>query len=211
MKKQIGLLLKVFVTLSPMIAGLILWNDLPDLLPRHFSLSGSPDGFSEKWIVVCLIPALLSVLTIGTSVLMQRNSPNRQLPSALTSILMWVVPIASVLIGSLSYMSALNTEIPVSLIVLTLVSTLFVIMGNYMPKCKPNGLVGFRLPWTRNNETVWRLTHHMAGWCMVIGGLVALVCSICSFEIGSLVALCAALVLPLAYSISCAVRQKSLN
>ena len=57
-------------------------------------------------------------------------------------------------------------------LVLAGVGLLFCIIGNYMTNIKPNYFAGFRLPWTLENETNWRKTHHLGGKLWFAGGLV---------------------------------------
>ena len=52
---------------------------------------------------------------------------------------------------------------------------LMAIIGNYVHSIKPNWFIGFRTPWTMDNETVWRRTHIVGSKIMVgfsITGLV---------------------------------------
>jgi uncharacterized membrane protein len=59
-----------------------------------------------------------------------------------------------------------------TLIILTFLAA----TGNITYNVKPNSFVGIRLPWTLNNEQVWRKTHHMAGVMLLlasVGGIVA--------------------------------------
>ena len=49
---------------------------------------------------------------------------------------------------------------------------LFVVIGNYLPKCKQSYTVGIKIPWTLNDEENWNKTHRLAGFLWVIGGVV---------------------------------------
>ncbi|TWB16653.1 putative membrane protein [Nitrospirillum amazonense] len=49
-----------------------------------------------------------------------------------------------------------------------------VLMGNVMGKVRPNGLLGIRTPWTRNDEWVWDQTHRFGGRLFVAGGFLLL-------------------------------------
>jgi uncharacterized membrane protein len=53
-----------------------------------------------------------------------------------------------------------------------LVCLFYVYLGNLFTTLKPNYFVGIRTPWTLENETVWRKTHHFGGRVWVAGGLV---------------------------------------
>ena len=53
-----------------------------------------------------------------------------------------------------------------------LVGILFIVIGNYLPQCKPNYFVGIKTPWTLSNEEVWRKTHRFSGKVFVILGII---------------------------------------
>ena len=50
------------VTILPIIAGLVLWNKLPETLPTHWGFSGEVDGWSSKPFAVFFIPAFIGIL-----------------------------------------------------------------------------------------------------------------------------------------------------
>ncbi len=52
-----------------------------------------------------------------------------------------------------------------------LVGILYLILGNFIPKVKPNYSIGFRIPWALNDSDNWYHTHRFGGKCMVIGEL----------------------------------------
>jgi len=55
-----------------------------------------------------------------------------------------------------------------------LMGVLFVIIGNYLPKCKQNYTIGIKIPWTLNNEENWNKTHRFAGWLWTACGLLVI-------------------------------------
>jgi uncharacterized membrane protein len=54
-------------------------------------------------------------------------------------------------------------------------SILFIIIGNYLPKTEPNPVVGTRAPWINNNPEVWSKTQRVSGIVLVIIGIINLV------------------------------------
>ena len=52
------------------------------------------------------------------------------------------------------------------------IGLMFLVIGNMMPKFRPNYFVGIKTPWTLANEEVWTKTHRMAGRLWFAGGLV---------------------------------------
>ena len=49
-------------------------------------------------------------------------------------------------------------------IVLTIITIFFIYFGNISPKIPCNRYVGFRLPWTVNDEETWRYAHRLLGY-----------------------------------------------
>ena len=52
---------------------------------------------------------------------------------------------------------------------------LFVVLGNVLPRARPNWLFGIRTPWTLTNDRVWERTHRLGGMLFVIAGIILLV------------------------------------
>lgn len=44
-----------------------------------------------------------------------------------------------------------------------LLGIVLIVVGNYLPKCRQNYMIGIKLPWTLDNEENWDYTHRMAG------------------------------------------------
>jgi uncharacterized membrane protein len=54
-------------------------------------------------------------------------------------------------------------------------AVLLLVLGNAMPKSRPNAFAGIRMPSTLHSEANWAATHRLGGWLMLAGGLVLLV------------------------------------
>ena len=52
-----------------------------------------------------------------------------------------------------------------------LLGIVLIVVGNYLPKCRQNYMIGIKLPWTLDNEENWDYTHRMAGKWWIIGGV----------------------------------------
>ena len=50
----------------------------------------------------------------------------------------------------------------------------FVVLGNVLPRTRPNWLLGIRTPWTLSSDRVWERTHRVGGYLMLGAGLVAI-------------------------------------
>lgn len=58
-KYKWSLLLGSLLSLSPILIGLLLWNQLPTKMPTHFSTGNTPDGWSSKAITVFGLPLFM--------------------------------------------------------------------------------------------------------------------------------------------------------
>jgi uncharacterized membrane protein len=66
---------------------------------------------------------------------------------------------------------ALGWKLDVLRLVTLGILALFAVLGNYLPKLKPNRFVGIRTPWTLKSPEVWTRTHRMFGRIFLVGSL----------------------------------------
>ena len=168
------LILTSIVILLPILIGLMLWNTLPDQVPTHWNAQGEVDGWSSKVFAVFGLPIFLFVIhwmcILATSV-----DPKKQnIEGKVLWIVFWICPIVSLLVCTMSYGVALGMEFEVDKIMLALMGIVFIVVGNYLPKCKQSYTVGIKLPWTLNDEENWNRTHRMGGKLWVASGIILL-------------------------------------
>lgn len=160
------------IILLPIIIGLILWNKLPDKIPTHWNAAGEVDGWSSKAFAVFGLPGFLFAVH-WVCVLASSADPKKQnIEKKVLNIVLWICPVISVLGAVLIYGTALGMEFAVDKIVLPLLGIMFIVIGNYLPKCKQSYTMGIKLPWTLNDEENWNRTHRLGGKLWVICGVV---------------------------------------
>lgn len=162
------------VILIPIMVGLLLWDQLPDTIATHFGVNGEADGWSSKPFAVFGIPLfVLACHWIGA--LVTSHDPRYQnINGKVFRLVLWICPLVSLFCAVLLYTNAFEIKVNVTLIGELFVGCLFVVVGNYLPKCRQNYTVGIKLPWTLNDEENWNRTHRLAGWLWTIGGLLIL-------------------------------------
>ncbi|MBQ5677285.1 MAG: SdpI family protein [Clostridia bacterium] len=172
-KKNLSkLIITSLVILIPILIGIVLWDKLPDQVPVHWNINGDVDGFATKAQAVFLMPLVLVafqwICVLGTSLDPKKQNINDKM----VTLVLWIIPIISLLCNSMVYATALGHKVSVEIIMPLFMGALFVVIGNYMPKCKQSYTMGIKLPWTLNDEENWNKTHRMAGFLWVIGGIV---------------------------------------
>jgi uncharacterized membrane protein len=74
----------------------------------------------------------------------------------------------------LTYATALGKEIDAMSVLPIVMGVLFLLIGNYLPKCAQNRTIGIRIKWTLEDEENWNATHRLSGKAWVIGSLLIL-------------------------------------
>ena len=169
------LILTSIVILIPIVVGCMLWNKLPDTIPTHFGMDGTPNGWSSKPFTVFGLPILilfLHLLCLGATSL---DPKYYNMSDKLYGLVVWICPIVSLLVVISCYGSALGIEVNISRYIMIGCGIIFMVVGNYLPKCKQNYTMGIKLPWTLDDEENWNHTHRFAGFLWVVGGVAIMV------------------------------------
>ena len=176
-KKNIKtLIVTSIVTLIPIIIGLLLWDRLPDKIPFHWNIKGEVDNWVSKPVAVFAIsPAMLALQWL--CVIATSTDPKKANHSAKQlTLVFWLIPVLNAVLTAVTYTSALGTIVRIEAIVYVFLGLLFVIIGNYLPKCKQSYTIGIRISWTLNSEENWNKTHRLAGWFWVVCGFIIMSC-----------------------------------
>ena len=165
------LIIGSIVMLLPILAGIILWNRLPDPMPTHWNAAGEIDGWSNKPFAVFGLPLIMLaaqwLCVVGTSA-----DPKKQNHSEkILHLIFWIIPALSVVLCAVTYAAALGVDVPIEVVMPVLIGLIFAIIGNYLPKCKQSYTVGIKIPWTLNSEENWNRTHRFAGWLWTFCGI----------------------------------------
>ena len=98
------------------------------------------------------------------------------------------------------YALALGMDIDIGMVVNIMVGIMFIVLGNYTHKVKQNYTVGIKLPWTLHSEENWNRTHRMAGWVLIVSGVLFLINSMLLKTEVVLVVVLMAVFMPMIYS-----------
>lgn len=147
---------------------------LPATVATHWSLRGTPDGYSSRLWAVTVMPIVIVGLT-GLFNVLPKVDPRRENYAKFlgtywliaNAVLAFTgVAHALIIANGLGYTVQVDRLLPVG------IGLLLVFLGNYLTRVEPNWFIGVRTPWTLSSDTVWRKVHRTAGWLFVIAGLV---------------------------------------
>ncbi|MBQ3483878.1 MAG: SdpI family protein [Clostridia bacterium] len=173
------LIVTTIITLLPMLAGVILWSKLPEQFPIHFNAAGEVDGWSSKAFGVFGLPLILVAFQWLCGLGSLKMDPKAEnLEGKVFGLVLWIIPVMSVVLNALVYCTALGMDMNVQIILPLLVGLMLAIIGNWLPKCKHSYTLGIKLPWTLADETNWNRTHRFAGPIWVACGLLIMLCAL---------------------------------
>ena len=175
LKKNKGLMiLTSVIILLPMLAGILLWEQLPERMATHWGVNGEADGWSSRPVTVFGMPLLLLAIHWLGVWLTGQDKRNRHQNEKVLQLMFWITPVISLFGSGSTYASALGQPLRIDRLALLLLGIIFAIIGNYMPKCRQNYTIGIKIVWTLSDEENWNATHRLAGKLWTAGGLLLL-------------------------------------
>lgn len=171
-KKNLNILIITsIVILLPVLTGVVLWDTLPEQIPTHWNAAGEIDGWSSKPFAIFGLPLMMLAMhwlcVLGTATDPKKANHSNKL----IHLVLWIIPIISVVLFALTYVAALGTEVRMEMVMPLLVGFVLTVVGNYLPKCKQSYTIGIKIPWTLHSEENWNRTHRFAGRLWLVCGL----------------------------------------
>ena len=194
-KNMTKMILTSLLILLPIVAGILLWDRLPEQIAIHWGINGEPDDWTNKALAVFGLPALLLAVHWLCLLVTDSDKKNQKQTKKILEIAFWICPVISIVCSGIVYCNAIGVELDVMKIAFLMVGIPFLIIGNYLPKCKQSYTIGIKLPWTLASEKNWNATHRFAGKVWVAGSILLLVCAFLPFSFTVWIALGILLVL----------------
>ncbi|MBR2131349.1 MAG: SdpI family protein [Oscillospiraceae bacterium] len=169
------LLLSSLLILAPMLVGFFYWNELPEQMATHWGANGKVDEWSGRTFAVVGMPLICLVIHWICAFVTEKDPKNAGQNRKLQGLVLWICPIISLFANGTIYAASLEKNLNISSMVLLLCGLMFLVIGNYMPKCRQNYTMGIKIKWTLISEENWNVTHRFAGKVWVIGGLFLMV------------------------------------
>ena len=170
------IIITTLITILPLFVGLILWNRLPDTVATHWDFNGEANGWSSKAFAVLGLPCLLTVIHLFTVGVTLNDPKKKNILRKMLTLVFWIIPVVSLIVNGMVFLTALQIEVNVSIAVSALVGIIFIIIGNYLPKLQQNYTAGIKLPWTLNSTENWNRTHRLGGKTFIISGILLILC-----------------------------------
>lgn len=161
-------------------AHLVLYPQLPDLVPLNWGADGSVDTWGERWTALALdaLPLLCLALFYIAPKIDPRGRAYGHVAGFYTAFV----------IGSVLFMIGISWSIeltvfgimpehesPIGIIVSVALGVGLMFLGNYLPRVPRNYTFGIKTPWALDSDQNWRLTHRFGGMATMLMGLALMI------------------------------------
>ena len=168
-------ILTFILTLLPMVAGIVLWDRLPEVMATHWGMDNEPNGWTSKPMAVFGLPLICAVLLALCVFATDKDNRSENITKKAKTMVLWIIPLITWVCSAVTYGYALEWKMNIGLIACVLLGVVFIVLGNQMPKQQPNRTFGIRTKLTLSDEDVWRASHRFGGWLFTVGGVVVII------------------------------------
>ena len=193
------IILTLILTLLPMVAGVVLWDRLPEMMATHWGINNEPNGWMSKPMAVFGLPVVCAALELVCVFATDRDKRSGNISAKAKTLVLWIIPAVTWVCAAMTYGYALECKMNAGLIACLLMGILFIALGNQMPKQEQNHTFGIRTKLTLSDEDVWRAAHRFGGWVFTVGGVVVIAATLLAWWWLNIVAIVAVFVLCMAY------------
>jgi immunity protein, SdpI family len=166
-------ILPILLIIISILASFYFYANFPEQVPTHWNWQGQPDDWSSKAFGAFFFPALifgLYLLFIFLPKIDPRKKRYEQFQNTYHRFKNVFILFFTIIYFTAS-LNAIGWNIKIEWVVPTMIGLLFIFIGNYLSKLKPNYFIGIRTPWTLANEEVWNKSHRFSGKVFALMGV----------------------------------------
>jgi uncharacterized membrane protein len=178
MTTRLTTIIVLILIVGATIAGLLLWNQLPEQMASHWNINDQVDGYMPKFWGVFMMP----LITLGMFVLFlvvpsidPLKANIAQFREAFNLFIVLIVAFMLYIHGLTLAWSLGHTDFKMSTSMLPAMGLLFIFIGFMLRKAKRNFFIGIRTPWTLSSDTVWDKTHQLGAILFMASGVFTLI------------------------------------
>jgi uncharacterized membrane protein len=158
------------------IAGVWLWNHLPDPMASHWNVNDEVDGYMPRFWGVWMMP-LVTLGMFALFLLVPVIDPLKvniaKFRGAFNLFILLIVAFMLYIHGLTLAWNLGYQNFRISAAMLPFLGILFVFIGYLLRQAKRNWFIGIRTPWTLSSDTVWDKTHRLGSVLFMLSGAFA--------------------------------------
>jgi uncharacterized membrane protein len=156
--------------------SIVVYNRLPDPMPTHWNMRGQVDDYGSRLVGAFLMPLIMIAIAALIPVLPRidpRGKNYAKFDTAYFTIMNATITVM-LAIHVFALAAALGLNISVGRLAPAAAGLLLIVVGNLLPRVRPNWMVGIRNPWTLSSDRVWERAHRVGGYLMLTLGVLLL-------------------------------------
>ena len=173
--KTTSILVLLMITIA-VIAGALLWNQLPEQMASHWNTNDEVDGYISKFWGVFLMP-LVVLGMFGLFIALPNMDPlkaNIETFRGAFNLFILLITVFMLYIHGLTLAWSLGYQsFKMSTMMLPFMGILFIFIGYLLRQAKRNFFIGIRTPWTLSSDSVWDKTHQLGSVLFMVSGALA--------------------------------------
>lgn len=162
---------------TALIAGALLWSQLPEQMASHWNENDQVDGTMSKFWGVWMMP-LVTLGMFGLFLLIPNIDP---LKANIAKFRPTFNLFIALIVAFMLYMHGLTfvwnlgfQNFKMSAALLPFLGILFIFIGYMLRQAKRNWFIGIRTPWTLSSDSVWDKTHQLGSILFMVSGAFAI-------------------------------------
>jgi uncharacterized membrane protein len=178
MNTRLTTIIVLILIVGATIAGLLLWNQLPEQMASHWNVNDQVDGYMPKFWGVFMMPLITLGMFLLFLVVPSIDPLKANIAHFREAFNLFIVLIVAFML----YVHALTlawslgyTDFKMSTSMLPAMGLLFIFIGFMLRKAKRNFFIGIRTPWTLSSDTVWDKTHQLGSILFMASGVFTLI------------------------------------
>ena len=178
MNTRLTTIIVLVLVLAATIAGLSLWNRLPDQMASHWNVNDQVDGYMSKFWGVFLMPLIALGMFLLFLVIPNIDPLKANIAQFRDAFNLFIV----LIVGFMVYVYALTllwnlgyTSFGLGRAMMPALGVLFLFLGYMLRKAKRNFFIGIRTPWTLSSDSVWDKTHQLGSILFMASGAFAII------------------------------------
>ena len=165
---------------------------MPETVPMHYNMQGEIDRYgsrNENFLFPCMIAAFnvfwVILMNVFAKKAAESDSDKARIEAGNNIKVLGFTAIGMTIMFTVIQLVFLFMDINISdgqkrmtvdinVVANCLMGLLLIVIGNIVPKCKRNGIVGVRTTWSMDNDTTWELSNRLGGRLLMMCGVLTI-------------------------------------
>lgn len=183
--RNTSIIVLILIVIS-IVAGVLLWNQLPDQMASHWNANDQVDGYMPKFWGVFMMPLIVLGMYVLFLVIPGIDPLRANIAQFRGAFNLFIVLISVFMLyihGLTLAWSLGYQDFKMSAAMLPFMGVLFIFIGYMLRQAKRNFFIGIRTPWTLSSDTVWEKTHQLGSILFMVSGVLAIIGSFLGGEL----------------------------